>query len=169
MRMCEDVKRDNPVLIGVSFGGIMVQEMGKFLTTKKIIIISSIKSKEELPKKFKLANFTKAYKLFPAKLIANFEDYTKYFIGKSLQKRAEIYKKYLSVRSGPYLHWSVYNVVNWQQVESQIGLVHIHGTKDKVFPIKNIKNTIEIEGGTHSMILIKAKIISKHIHESLTC
>ena len=28
-RMCDDVKHDNPVLLGVSFGGILVQEMSK--------------------------------------------------------------------------------------------------------------------------------------------
>jgi esterase/lipase len=169
MRMSEEIKHENPVLVGVSFGGIMVQEMSRFIDTKKVIIISSVKNTEELPKRFKIANFTKVYKLFPAKLVANFEDYAKYFLGKSLKKRAEIYKKYLSVRSSKYLHWSIYNVLNWKQTDDMNNnLVHIHGTKDKVFPLKRISNSIEIEGGTHVMILTKAKVITKHIHESLT-
>ena len=48
-------------------------------------------------------------------------------------------------------------------------ITHIHGTNDHVFPIKNIKNCIEIEDGTHSMIITKAKKLSKIIHETLTC
>jgi hypothetical protein len=36
MRMCEDILHKNPVLVGVSFGGIMVQEMSQFITTKKV-------------------------------------------------------------------------------------------------------------------------------------
>ena len=48
-------------------------------------------------------------------------------------------------------------------------IVHIHGTKDNVFPLKHIKNAIEIKGGTHIMILTKAKKISKIIDEVLTC
>ena len=41
MRMTTDIKHPNAVLVGVSFGGIIVQEMSKFIETKKIIIISS--------------------------------------------------------------------------------------------------------------------------------
>jgi esterase/lipase len=169
MRMCEEIQHKNPVLIGVSFGGMMVQEMGKFVDAKKIIIISSVKNTDELPKRFQLANFTKIYKLFPVNVVANFEGYAKYFLGKSLRKKAEIYNKYLSVKNSTYLRWSIFNVLNWNgAVVAHKNLVHIHGTKDKVFPLKNITNVIEVENGTHVMILKKAKTITKHIHESLT-
>jgi esterase/lipase len=44
-RMVKNIKHDNVILIGVSFGGILVQEMKHFLNVKKVIIISSVKSK----------------------------------------------------------------------------------------------------------------------------
>ncbi len=168
MRMCEDVKHKNAVLIGVSFGGVIVQEMSKFLETKKIIIISSIKSKEELPKRFKIASKSKIYKLFPTFIITNFEDYAKYFVGKSLERKAKLYKKYLSVRGKMYIKWSIHNAINWNQETPLTNITHIHGTKDEIFPFKNINNCIEIENGNHSMIILKAKEISKIIHETLT-
>ena len=168
-RISKKVTHDNPVLVGVSFGGILVQEIAQFLNPRKIIIISSVKDKNELPKRFQLASFTKIYKLFPSKIVANLEDYTKFFLGKSLKKRAALYKKYLSVRDRSYLHWSIYNVINWNGVKkTSENLVHIHGTEDKVFPLKNISNCVVVEGGTHVMILRKSKTITKHIHESLT-
>jgi len=49
-RMSLKITHDNSVLIGVSFGGVLVQEMSLFREIKKIIIISSIKSKSELQK-----------------------------------------------------------------------------------------------------------------------
>ena len=98
MRMSEEVKHENPVLVGVSFGGIMVQEMSKLLDVKKVIIISSVKLHKEFPKDLNLQVKVKAYKLFPTQIVTNFEDYAQYFLGKSLKRRAEIYKKYLSVR-----------------------------------------------------------------------
>ncbi|PHO00078.1 alpha/beta hydrolase, partial [Rhodobacteraceae bacterium 4F10] len=52
-------------------------------------------------------------------------------------------------------------VLHWKQEESIPGIIHIHGKKDEVFPIKYIKNSIEIENGTHVMILNKAKTISE--------
>ncbi|WP_299061128.1 alpha/beta hydrolase [uncultured Polaribacter sp.] len=163
MRMSLEVKDKNPVLVGVSFGGIMVNEMSKYIDTQKIIIISSIKHHQELPRRFQLAKFTKAYKLFPAKIVANFESYTQYFMGNSLKRKAKFYKKYLSVRTKLYLNWSVNNVINWKQEKCTKNIVHIHGTKDHVFPIKNIENCVKIEGGTHAMIITKAKKIGEII------
>ena len=167
MRLAAPIKQDQIVLIGVSFGGIMVQEMSKFLSVKKIILISSVKSHLEFPKPFKFASISKLYKLFPTKLVSNFEDYAKFFLGTTLKKRAKIYKKYLSERNEIYLKWSIHNVLHWQQAAPLPNTVHIHGTKDHVFPIKNIKNAIEIEDGTHVMIITKAKKITTIIHEYL--
>ncbi|XRE44116.1 hypothetical protein ACIVBQ_002320 [Tenacibaculum discolor] len=161
LRMCAKIQHKNPVLIGVSFGGIMVQEMSKIIDCKKIIIISSVKSNKEFPKRFKLVQVTKAYKLFPSKVISNIESYERYFFNDYLKKRAELYKIYLSVRNKEYLQWAIYNVLHWKQKESIPGIIHIHGKKDEVFPIKYIKNSIEIENGTHVMILNKAKTISE--------
>ena len=72
-RMSLLVKQQDAVLIGVSFGGILVQEMSKFLNPKKVIIISSVKSYNELPNHLKLLKKTKAYKLFPVKAVENLE------------------------------------------------------------------------------------------------
>jgi esterase/lipase len=167
-RLSAKIKEENPVLVGVSFGGIMVQELAKFLNPRKVIIISSVKSPDELPGRFKFAKSTKIYKLFPIKVIENFEDYTKYFLGKTLKKKADLYKKYLYVRSKESLKWSIYTIIKWEQIKPIENIIHIHGSADTVFPIKNIKNAIEIKEGTHIMILTKAKKISKIIDKILT-
>ena len=168
-RLSAKIKEKNPVLIGVSFGGIIVQELASYVHPKKVIIVSSVKHHDELPKRFKLAKLTKIYKVFPTKVIENFEDYLGFFIGKSLKKRADLYKKYLSVRSKEYLQWSIATIIKWQQTKPIINIVHIHGTNDAIFPIKNIQNTIKVEGGTHIMVLTKAKKVSKIIDAVLTC
>ena len=167
-RLSKEIKEESPILIGVSFGGIMVQELAKFVNPKKVIIISSVKSPNELPGRFKFAKFTRIYKLFPIKIIENFEDYTKYFLGKSLKKKANLYKKYLYVRSKESLKWSIYTIIKWEQIKPIESIIHIHGDADMVFPIKNIENAIEIKNGTHAMILTKAKEISKIIDTVLT-
>lgn len=164
-RMAYFVKQENAVLIGVSFGGIMVQEMSKFLNPKKVIIISSVKNREELPNRLKIIQKTKAYKLLPSKAISNIEDFTAFSFGKKITKKMTLYNKYLSVRNEKYLNWAVYNVLHWNSQKETKNLIHIHGTKDPVFPIKHIKNCMKIENGTHIMILNKAKTISKIIQK----
>jgi len=164
-RMCEKILHKNPILIGVSFGGVMVQEMGKLISTKKIVIISSVKSTNELPKRLRVAKATKAYKLFPTKVVTNIEEFAKYTFGDTIKKRVDLYRKYLSMRDENYLPWAIHTILNWQQEEANSEIIHIHGNNDGIFPIKHVKKCIIIDGGTHVMILNKAKEISKILIE----
>ena len=166
-RMAISITESSPVLIGVSFGGIIVQEISKYLSPKKIILISSVKSRDELPKRLKAIQLTKAYKLFPAKAITNIEELSIYAFGNFAKKRVGLYKEYLSIRNEKYLAWAIYNMLHWQQISPLKNTLHIHGNNDGVFPIKHIKNCVTINKGTHIMILNKAKSISKIIIDSL--
>jgi hypothetical protein len=166
-RMADLITEENVVLIGVSFGGIMVQEMSKHLTNCKVIIISSVKNRGELPKRLKFIQKTKAYKLFPAKTIQNIEDFSVYAFGSFAKKRVHLYNKYLSVRDDKYLKWAISNVLNWEQRETLSNVIHIHGLNDEVFPSKYLENFVPIENGTHIMILNKANTISEIIKDSI--
>lgn len=162
-RLLEDVKHENPVLIGVSFGGIMVQEMAKQIDVKKVIVISSVKSNKELPKRMIFAKYTKLYKILPTSLVNNVELLTKYAFGEKAGKRLELYEKYLSVRDKYYLDWAISQIVNWKQVIPASNVIHIHGEKDAVFPISHIKKCIVVKGGTHVMIIHKFKWFNENL------
>lgn len=166
-RMAAFVTESNVILVGVSFGGILVQEMSKFLTIKKIILISSIKSYNELPTTLKVIKNTHLYKLFPSKHVSKFEEYSKYAFGDFAKKRVKLYKEYLSVRNSLYLDWAIKNVLKWNQAVPLKNTIHIHGTNDHIYPIKYIKECIPIENGTHEMILFKAKTISNLITKAI--
>ena len=164
LRFCGNVKHENAVLIGVSFGGIIAQEMSLVREFKKIIIISSVKNRNELPLHLQLAGKTKAYKLVPTSLFAqNIDLLSKFAFNKIIEKRLDLYKMYLSVTDKRYLDWAVEQVVLWRQTSYNPNLVHIHGDSDSVFPIDNIKDCIVIKGGTHAMILNKHKWLNKNL------
>lgn len=162
-RLAKNVLHENSVLIGVSFGGIIVQEMSKFLILKKLIIVSSVKSKNELPKRMKLSKKTKAYKLFPTHLMSNVEILAKYVLGNSIKKRLALYKKYLSVNDKQYLDWAIEQMICWKQTEVLSNIIHIHGEKDAIFPLYNIKDCIIVKGGTHIMIINKYKWFNENL------
>lgn len=164
-RLCKGITHPNPVLLGVSFGGIIVQEMSKFIHPKKIVLISSVKNSNELPKRLKILELTKAYKLFPTKKIAETKDFSKFGFNKSFQKKAELYNKYLNIRDKEYLDWAIYNMLHWKSESLSENIIHIHGDEDSIFPIKYIKNCIVIKGGTHAMIINKAKKINTILQE----
>jgi hypothetical protein len=49
-RLCGQITTTKPILIGLSFGGIMAVEIAKCIDTEKIILISSIKTRKEIPR-----------------------------------------------------------------------------------------------------------------------
>ena len=162
-RITQKIKHENPVLVGVSFGGILVQEMAQHIKAYKVIIISSVKSNAEFPLRLKLAKTTKAYKLIPMSLILNIETLAQFSFGEKVNQRLKLYKKFLSVRDIGYLTWAVEQVVLWERTAIDEKVIHIHGDKDDVFPIKNINKCIIVKGGTHIMILNKYKWLNEHL------
>lgn len=161
------IRHKNPVLIGVSFGGILVQEISRLLPVLKVIIISSIKNKEEMPKRLRFLKASGVYKLFPYRKLSKIDDFSKYEFHPQLKNKGELYNKYLSIRDEKYLNWAIRNVLSWNHAPTGKNVIHIHGTKDEIFPYKHIKECIEVEGGTHAMIIVKARKISKIIENLL--
>ena len=159
-RLSVFVKHENAVLIGVSFGGVIVQEMKKLVNPQQVIIISSIKNKYEMPARMRFSQKTNLHKAFPTKVFVNIEKYEKYAFTNVLKTRLKLYKKFLSMRDELYLPWSINALLNWKREESDPEILHIHGTKDFIFPAENIENYIPIEKGTHIMIIDKANLIT---------
>lgn len=162
-RMCLRIDQPNVVLLGVSFGGILVQEMAKYITLKKLIVVSSIKHKYELPKHLQLLKITKAYKILPTQLVSNIDALSKFAFGETVKKRIELYKRYLSVSDKRYLDWAIKQVVCWEQESPNPEAVYIHGEKDIVFPDSCGGNCIVVKGGTHIMIINKFKWFNENL------
>jgi esterase/lipase len=157
------IKHDNIVLLGVSFGGILVQEISKYMTLRKLFVVSSLKSKHELPKRMKVMKYTKAYKLLPTRLVSNIDFLAKYAFGETVTKRIELYKKYLSVSDRHYLDWAIENVIEWDQEKPNEDAIYIHGDKDAVFPHSCVGNCIVLTGGTHIMVINKYKWFNENL------
>ena len=162
-RMSERVVHEKAVLLGVSFGGVLVQEMTKHIPTRTTVIVSSIKTKDELSFPMKIAKKTNAHKLLPTQWIDNLDHLTLFAFGKGIKKRLELYQRYLSERNPAYLNWAIDALVHWDQTESPKDIIHIHGASDTVFPIKNISNPyIKIKGG-HAAIITQSKWFNEEL------
>ncbi|MEN9929588.1 MAG: hypothetical protein RLZZ231_1509 [Bacteroidota bacterium] len=103
-RMALSVQHQEVVLVGVSFGGILVQEMAQFLQVRKLIIISSVKSNQELPLRMKFAKVTKIYKLIPTGLLKNVNFLIKFAFGTRIKNRLELYKRFVYMNDVNYLN-----------------------------------------------------------------
>ena len=167
-RLSAGIRGSNIILIGVSFGGIIVQEISKIISVKKTIIISSVKTKKELPFMMTIGKNTGLYKYVPVNWIDNVESLAKFVFGPSIKKKIGLYRKYLSVRDEHYLRWCIDKIINWDNEKVPKNLIHIHGSLDLVFPSVYISNAILVKNGTHAMILRRAGWFNENLPKLIT-
>src|SRR5947208_269376 len=59
------------IFIGVSFGGILAQEVSKIIPVKKVILISSIKTEHEKPSYFSWVKLFPVYRIILTSVLKN--------------------------------------------------------------------------------------------------
>jgi len=129
--------------------------------------VSSIKCYRELPLHMKMAKKTNAHKLLPTKWINSLDALALFAFGKGIQKRIELYQKYLSERNPNYLSWAINALIQWDQNYTSEKIIHVHGKNDTVFPIRNLdKPFIKIDGG-HAAIITNAKWFNSELPKLL--
>ena len=160
-RISTKITAENPIIIGLSFGGILTVEISKILKTKKVILIASAKNKNELPKLYRIAGKLKINKLIPNSILKKQSFITNWMFGIENENDKKLLKNILRETDSNFLIWAINEIVNWKNEENPENYVHIHGNKDRIIPIKNVKTDFVIENGGHFMTVNKAKEIEK--------
>ena len=161
--MTDLIVEPNVILIGISFGGVVAQEMSCFLKLKKLIIISSVKSANEIPFKLKILKRIPVYRLIPRRFLESTKTIVRYGLGVKSTNKLNLYQKYLSINDTQYLKWAIKQMVGWERENEIDNVIHIHGDKDPIFPIRRIKNCIVVPGGTHIMLITKFKLLNTNL------
>lgn len=167
-KLLPQIKKDTkPVLLGMSFGGVVAIELAKLINPEKVIIISSIKTYHERPLKFLFLNSVKFHRLVPGKLVIKFRFWMNWLLGKLTMHDFELIEDMLRDADIEFNEWAVDQVIHWKNEVIPDNLVHIHGTRDRIFPDFYVKGAIWVKGGTHFMVVNRAKEISKVIKKEL--
>ena len=166
-RMAQDIIHSAPILIGVSFGGVLAQEIASFLPLKKIVLISSIQSNSELPFHFQMMRKVPFYYLSQGNWRVKTLPLWGKLFGIHEKEEQNLLMDMFAKQSDSYRMWAINQLVFWQPQPFTSPLLHIHGTHDRVFPIRHIGSCIPIEGGDHFMVYRKAQEVERVINEWL--
>ena len=168
LRMSVGIKEDNPIIMGLSFGGMMAIEIAKLLPVAKIILISSIKTTDELPNWMKRIASLNLNKIFPMRSRKILEPVQNRFLGITNNSEEIIMvRNYRKNAPIIYTTWAINEVVNWRNDFMHPSIFHIHGDNDKMFPIKNLLPSYIVKGGGHFMIMNKAEEVSAYVNSIL--
>jgi len=159
--MAREIDRSQPfILVGYSFGAVIMQEMNKFLTPVKSVIISSFKSEYEIPTLFKAVKRSNLTEYVPMRVYSSTEFITETFNRLIYHMPYADLAQYMTVIDPVYVKWAVKQITEWIPSAPASHLYHIHGTEDQIFPFEHIRNAFPVEGGDHLMVLRKAETVS---------
>lgn len=166
-RLSVQITSPDPVLIGLSFGGMMAIEIAKLIPVKKIVLISSAKTGKEIPWYYRLAGKLRLHALLPARLMRH-PNYILYWLfGITTLSERRLMQSILKDTSPVFFKWAIRQIISWKNYNISTATIHIHGTADRLLPYKFIHDTIAIKGGGHFMVVSKAEKVNALLQQAL--
>ena len=162
-RLLRQIKTENPIIIGLSFGGMMAVELSKLITTQKIILLSSAKGKNEIPFYLKIMGSLGLDRIVPAWVLKQSNSIVNWFFGVSGDFEKDLLKQILKDMEPVFLKWAIHQVLNWQNEFVPQNMIHIHGTNDKLLPFRYVTADYVVRGGGHFMLLHQHQEVSKYL------
>lgn len=167
IRLSNAIPEENPWVMGLSFGGMVGVEILKQRKGGTLILISSAKTKYELPQLYRYAGKMKLDRILPAKWLKCSGFWVYWLFGVESPEEKIMLKKILKGTDELFLKWAIGSILNWKNQTLPNRCFHIHGTKDRILSIRNINDCHPIEGGGHSMVYSRAEVISEWLKEIL--
>lgn len=168
-QLSERIKTTEPfILAGLSFGGIMAAEISKFIKPQRIILFSTVKTRKELPLLYRLAGKLKLYKVLPVVLLPLLLPFLYWFFGPLDNEGRRLVAAFLKETNPVLLKWSLGKISRWQNAEPMESCLHIHGNRDRAFPVRLTKPDYTIIGGGHFCVLTHAHEINQILLKELT-
>jgi len=155
------------IVIGNSLGGMLAIEIAKKISLNKAVLISSIKTSEEMPKSFRWYRRIPLYKLMPRGLIGRLGIFVKVVMGQMSADDQWLFIDMLKHTPPHFVKWAMGAILHWDNQTIPENVYHIHGDKDKIFPHRRLKDVTIVRGGTHIMILNRAKDINQWLKNIL--
>jgi pimeloyl-ACP methyl ester carboxylesterase len=165
VRMAAQIKHPNPILVGLSFGGMLAIEIAKFTNTEKVILISSAKTFKQIPFYMRFLGWLKLDKILPKSWYFKYNKLIHWAMGPENKEEENLLQQYVQNSDPDYIQWAIGQIVHWENDFIPPNTVHIHGTNDKVLPFVFADSDFTIENGGHFMTHNKANELSRLIEK----
>ncbi|MDO7851144.1 alpha/beta hydrolase [Hymenobacter convexus] len=146
-------------LVGVSFGGVLAQEVAALRPLARVVLISSFISPRELPWVGRLARATGIYRLVPTQLLPLLPRVAQWFFGARNGGEYRLLRQILRDTDAVFTRWAIARLLEWPG-RPWLPVVRIHGTTDRLLPAGAALSQHALPGG-HLIIISQAAEISR--------
>ena len=167
-RLAESIRPTTScVLGGASFGGIVAQEMARFLSPRAVLLIGSVRSPTELPRRVRvwrrLQPAIPFLPIAPFQWSANSASVTRRW----LPHLAGVARQF-SQADEEVFRWSLAQLLAWDQTPSvTCPIYQIHGDCDRVLPIARTQPDVIVRGGGHVISLTHSREVNAFVRNVL--
>lgn len=151
LRTC--INDPSPVIVGISFGGMLAVEMAKANPSAKVVIFSSSKTANEFPSYLRAGSYFPFYIWTSPSLAKNFMLRSGWILGGKTKKAKDLLRQIILDSDTDFVKWAIGAILRWKNNIIPGNLVHIHGTADKLLPHRYVKADYSIKDGTHILPL----------------
>ncbi len=167
-RLSAPIADPNPVLLGLSFGGMIAVEIAKQRPKAFIIQIASALTRYDLPVLYRLIGKLRLYKILPARWLKWSNPVTEWFFGVKNREEKILLKEILQDTDTRFLKWAIREIACWKNTAKPDSYFRIHGNKDRILPVKNTDNQqIIVKDAGHFITVSHATVVSKILKELL--
>lgn len=167
LRMAEKIDPASPfVLIGLSFGGMLATEIAKRYKPYATILIASVPLSSQIPPYYKWGGKLQLHKIIPAS-VAKSKIIARNFFNVQTKEEEKMLDDIIRTTDVPFTRWGLDAILKWKNTEVPQPIWHIHGTADRILPVKYTHPTHTIKGTGHMMALNKGEEISNILREIL--
>lgn len=158
IRLAEKINiKSDDVILGVSFGGLIAVELNKILNPILTILVSSVETKNELRKIYRLSGKINFLKYLPEN---RFKIPLKLAVFLFQAKNKKLLYSILKESDPGLTKWALIKLLKWENEKKAVNCIKISGDRDYLMPIVKDEKTIMIRGGGHFMIVDRADEIS---------
>lgn len=166
-RIITQITEKRPILIGLSFGGMMAIEVAKQIPVEKIILIASVKTRKELPFYFRWAGVLGLHKLVPTCMLKHSNPVINWLFGTTSVSDRKMLKEIIEDAKTIFLKWAIPQVLRWKNTNHLPNIIHIHGTHDRLLPFRFVTCDLPVKSGGHLMTLNMSDELTKKIRPLL--
>ena len=188
-RMAAGIRHREPILLGLSFGGIMAQEIARIVAPKRVWLISTVKQRSEMPPYMRFGAVLPLHRLVlalnPHRWMGPLENFN---LGVETPEERAMVARFRKSVDKDYLRWAIDVIVHWagraagpgverREVAHGVpqipgtpqipGVLHIHGDKDRIFPIKYVRPDHVVSGGGHFLVHNRSAAVNRLLNEDL--
>src|SRR5690606_7861952 len=112
-RISKKINAENPILIGLSFGGIIAIEIAKTIAIDKLILIASAKTRKEIPTLYRILGKLNIHNFIPVPFLKSANCISNWFFGAQTPSDKILLQHILEETDNKFIYWAIDKVVTW--------------------------------------------------------